>query len=252
MRRGLRVVVLAVLAGVTGMAGIAGVPGVAHAATDATLYASPAGTGDCSSAAAACSLQAAVTEANGDSGDTVVLASGTYTGVALQLNASMSLVAAPGAQPVLDGEGTQTADVIHVNAGPATISGLTVTNGDPGVGNFGSGLTVTGSTFEGNGNGLDSIALTTVTRSTFSSNDGGIDVEGGSMTVTNSTVTASGEGLEVGSGTVTVTGSTFSDNNIGVAREGGSAILGSSLIVGSTQDDCVGSGAGGAHVTDAG
>jgi hypothetical protein len=66
MRRGLRVMVLAVLAGVTGMAGIAGVPGVAHAAPGVTLYASPAGNGDCSSAAAACSLQAAVTEANGD------------------------------------------------------------------------------------------------------------------------------------------------------------------------------------------
>ena len=254
MRRGLRVVVLAVLAGVTGMAGIAGVPGVAHAATDATLYASPAGTGDCSSATAACSLQAAVTEANGDSGDTVVLAGGTYTDVALTLNASMSLIAATGAQPVLDGEGTQTADVIDVNAGPTTIGGLTVTNGNTGVFGFGfgSGLTVTGSTFEGNGEGIDSTVLTTVTRSTFSANDGGINVEGGSMTVTNSTVTASGTGLEVSSGAVTVTGSTFSDNADGVVVEGGSATLGSSLIVGSTQFDCGASASGGAPVTDAG
>jgi hypothetical protein len=126
-----------------------------------------------------------------------VLAGGTYTGVALQLNASMSLVAAPGADPVLDGEGTQTADVIDVNAGPATISGLTVTNGDTGVANFGSGLTVTGSTFEGDGNGLDSIALTTVTRSTFSANDGGIDVEGGSMTVTQREIELGEKGLQV-------------------------------------------------------
>jgi len=133
MRRGLKVVVLAVLAGIMGMAGIAGMPGVARAATGATLYASPAGTGDCSSAAAACSLQAAVTEANGDTGDTVVLAGGTYTGVALTLNASMSLVAAPGA-------------------------GI--------VGN-GSGLTVTASTIEGNGEGISTSSPATVTESTL-------------------------------------------------------------------------------------
>jgi hypothetical protein len=53
MRRGLKVVVLAVLAGAMGMAGIA--------------------------------------EANDDTGDTVVLAGGTCTGVTLTLNASMSL-----------------------------------------------------------------------------------------------------------------------------------------------------------------
>jgi len=112
MRRGLKVVVLAVLAGIMGMAGIAGMPGVARAA---------------------CSLQAAVTEANGDTGDTVVLAGGTYTGVALTLNASMSLVAAPGA-------------------------GI--------VGN-GSGLTVTASTIEGNGEGISTSSPATVTESTL-------------------------------------------------------------------------------------
>jgi hypothetical protein len=95
MRRGLKVVVLAVLAGARGMAGIA--------------------------------------EANGDTGDTVVLAGGTYTGVALTLNASMSLVAAPGA-------------------------GI--------VGN-GSGLTVTASTIEGNGEGISTSSPATVTESTL-------------------------------------------------------------------------------------
>jgi len=95
MRRGLKVVVLAVLAGAMGMAGIA--------------------------------------EANGDTGDTVVLAGGTYTGVALTLNASMSLVAAPGA-------------------------GI--------VGN-GSGLTVTASTIEGNGEGISTSSPATVTESTL-------------------------------------------------------------------------------------
>ena len=83
-----------------------------------------------------------MTEANGDTGDTVVLAGGTYTSVALALNASMSLVAAPGADPVLYGEGRQTNNVIDVNAGLATISGLTVTNGDTGIVGNGSGLTV--------------------------------------------------------------------------------------------------------------
>jgi hypothetical protein len=241
MRRGLSVVLLAAMAGVTGMAGIAGAP-AASAATGVTLYASPAGGGDCSSAAAACSLQAAVTQANGDSGDTVVLAGGTYTGVAVKLTASMSLVAAPGAAPVLDGEGIDTAaDVITAEAGSATISGLTVTGGDIGVAALDSaqGLTVTGSTLEGNGEGIDSTAPATVTGSTISASEGiGLELfEAG--TVTNSTVTGNGAGIQVNGGPVTVTGSTLSDNTgWGVAMTSGNATLGSSLITGNSPADC--------------
>ena len=252
MRRGLRVVVLAVLAGAMGMAGIAGVPGAAHAATGATLYASPAGTGDCSSAAAACSLQAAVTEANGDTGDTVVLAGSTYTSVALALNASMSLVAAPGADPVLYGEGRQTNNVIDVNAGLATISGLTVTNGDTGIVGNGSGLTVTASTIEGNGEGISTSSPATVTESTISGSAGtGIELLA-SMTMTNSTVTGNDNtGVDVEGGTLTATGSTISDNaGFGISPGAvGSMTLGSSLITGNSPANCANASS---SITDAG
>jgi hypothetical protein len=154
-----------------------------------------------------------VTEANGDTGDTVVLAGGTYTSVALALNASMSLVAAPGADPVLYGEGRQTNNVIDVNAGLATISGLTVTNGDTGIVGNGSGLTVTASTIEGNGEGISTSSPATVTESTISGSAGtGIELLA-SMTMTNSTVTGNdNRGVDVEGGTLTATGSTISDN----------------------------------------
>jgi hypothetical protein len=195
MRRGLSVVALAVLAGVTG---IAAVPGVANAAAGVTLYAAPAGTGDCSSAAEACSLPAAVTEANGDSGDTVVLAGGTYTGVALTLNASMSLIAAPGADPVLDGQGQTASTVpIFVAAGATTISGLTVTYGPYAVGTSftAQSLTVAGSTLDGNLDGIQSNVPVTVTRTTISANANAMDVNSGSMTVTNSVASDDSCGL---------------------------------------------------------
>jgi hypothetical protein len=195
MRRGLSVVALAVLAGVTG---IAAVPGVANAAAGVTLYAAPAGTGDCSSAAEACSLPAAVTEANGDIGDTVVLAGGTYTGVALTLNASMSLIAAPGADPVLDGQGQTASTVpIFVAAGATTISGLTVTYGPYAVGTSftAQSLTVAGSTLDGNLDGIQSNVPVTVTGTTISANANAMDVNSGSMTVTNSVASDDSCGL---------------------------------------------------------
>jgi hypothetical protein len=258
MRRRLSVVVLAVLAGVTGMAGIAGVPGVANAATGVTLYASPAGTGDCSSAAAACSLQAAVTEANGDSGDTVVLAGGTYTDVALTLNASMSLIAAPGADPVLWGTSLDADTVpIFVAAGAATISGLTVTNGPYAVGTSytAQSLTVTGSTLEGNIEGIQSGVPVTVTGTTISANSDAMTVTGSSMTVTNSTITGNTNGIYLQEGaSLTMTGSTLSDNKQSGIVGDDQVTLGSSLITDDGLLDCqVGGGEpGSSFVTDAG
>jgi hypothetical protein len=253
MRRGLSVVLLAAMAGVTGITGVAGLAPAASAATGVTLYASPAGDGDCSSAAAACSLQAAVTQANGDSGDTVVLAGGTYTGVALTLNASMSLVAAPGADPVLKGEGLQTANTITAMTGSATISGLTVTNGDAGVAAEDSApeVTVTGSTLSGNGIGIGTATNTaiTVTGSTFSANGTAVAPEG-PATVTNSTFTGNDTGIFVLSSTTTATGITVSGGNgYGiVVSDSGNVTLGSSLITGNSPKDCTVDGT----LTDAG
>jgi phage tail tape-measure protein len=93
-----------------------------------------------------------VSQANADSGDTVVLADGTYTGVDLDLTASMSLIPASGAHPVLAGTGQETASVLSVTAGTVSVSGLTITGGQSAVETFddAGSLTVSGSTLSGN------------------------------------------------------------------------------------------------------
>ena len=250
MRRGLSALVLAAVTGIAGVAGIAGLVPGASAATGVTLYASPAGDGDCSSAAAACSLPSAVAEANGDSGDTVVLADGTYTDVALNLTASMSLVAAPGAHPVLNGQGAHE-NVILVNAGSATISGLAVTNGDSGIqsGPSAQSLTVTGSTLTGNEIGIVAGTGLTLTGSTVADNGTVVQLNQGDATITNSTITGNENGIVMGAGNLTATGMTLADNGgdgLNVEPGDGQVSLGSSLIVGNSPAGCFGS------VTDAG
>lgn len=230
---------VAVAAGLT-MGGLAPPAG---AATGATVYAAPAGTGaDCSSTAP-CSLASAVSQANTDSGDTVVLADGTYTGVDLTLTASMSLTAASGAHPVLTGTGEETANVVSVEAGTVSVSGLTITGGQSGIETFpGAGsLTVSGSTLRGNSTGIEASTSVSVTGSTMAANVGaGLDLPGVSgitASVTNSTITGTdGEGIAVdGEGArLTVIGTTISDNaGSGIVASGDPGIsVGSSVFAG--------------------
>jgi hypothetical protein len=218
MRSGLGVLAaVAVAAGLT-MGGLAPPAG---AATGATVYAAPAGTGaDCSSAAP-CSLTSAVAQANADSGDTVVLAGGTYTGVDLTLTASMSLTAAPGAHPVLTGTGQVTANVLSVQAGTVSVSGLTITGDQSAIETFDDAgtLTVSGSMLSGNSTGIEASTSVSVTGSTMADNVGsGLNLLGApgiTASVTNSTITGTdGYGIVVdGRGALlTVIGTTISDN----------------------------------------
>jgi hypothetical protein len=242
MRRTLGGLAAAVVVGGL-MAG--GLAGTAAAADGATVYAAPAGAGSDCSAAAPCSLDTAVGLANAASGDTVALADGTYTGVALKLQASMSLTAASGAHPVLRGGGTD--DVIDVEAGTASVSGLTVTGGTNGIDTEVTAdmLTVTGSTISGNSSfGVDVGTQATVTGSTIAANGGGLSVgslDGKAISVTNTTITGNdGSGIELdkGSAVVTLVGLTISDNGgfplngDGTGPSGDPVSLGSSLITG--------------------
>ncbi|MEY9931435.1 hypothetical protein ABH926_006084 [Catenulispora sp. GP43] len=107
-----------------------GMPALSHAATAATLYASPTGSGTACSAAAPCSItqaQSAVRSMNSSmSGDIVVqLAGGTYRlSAPLAFNASDSGTnghtviwqAAPGATPVLSGGQQVTGWTLHDSA----------------------------------------------------------------------------------------------------------------------------------------
>ena len=247
MRGGLGVLAaVAVAAGLT-MGGLAPSAG---AATGATVYAAPAGTGaDCSSTAP-CSLASAVAQANADSGDTVVLADGTYTGVDLTLTASMSLTAAPGAHPVLTGTDEETANVVSVKAGTVSVSGLTITGGRSGIEIFpdAGSLTVSGSTLRGNSTGIEASTSVSVTGSTMVANvASGLDLLGTSgmtASVTNSTITGNpADGIDVdGTGALlTVAGTTFSDNGqYGLAVGGDSDVsVGSSVFAGNANKGCV-------------
>jgi hypothetical protein len=232
-------------AGTVASLAVFGLAPPASAATGVTVYAapSPVGTGDCSSSASACSLQAAVAQANNETGDTVVLADGSYAGVALRLTASMSLTAAPGAHPVLTGDGTSADDVILVDAGTVSVSGLTVTGGNIGIETLDAAgpLTVTGSTFTANLVGIEAGTATTVTGSTLSANGScGLQVfSTAGASVTNSTSTGNGNcgiALENGS-SLTAIGDTISDNGTGISSHlssgsGSVVIVGSSVIAG--------------------
>jgi hypothetical protein len=249
MRSGLGVLAaVAVAAGLT-MGGLAPPAG---AATGATVYAAPAGTGaDCSSPAP-CSLASAVAQANADSGDTVVLAGGTYTGVDLTLTASMSLTAAPGAHPVLTGTGT-TGAVIEADAGAVSVSGLTVTGGGIGIVSFhpAGPLTITGSTITGaNGQGIEADTSVAVTGSTIAGSGAeGLALEdqspGATASVTDSTITGNhAVGIKIfkAGPLLTVVGSTISDNDeYGLDLSGDSASsIGSSVIAGNGIANCTG------------
>lgn len=256
MRRGLGFVTAAGIA--AGMA-VFGLAPAASAATDVTLYASPSGstTADCLSAATVCSLSTAIGKANADNnGDTVVLAGGGYSGVALTLTGSMSLTAAPGQSPVLAGTGANNPSTITINSGTVSISGLTVTSGNAGIqtGSAAGPLTVTGSTINSNGIGILAVGNLTVTGSTISNNNGGIELTGAGATVTDSTITGNpGAGITVGAfSSLTTVGVTISGNQYGISDvgPGGEVLNLGSTVITATRQGCASPST--VSVTDAG
>lgn len=187
----------------------------ASAATD-VLYASPSGTGGCTSTSAACSIAAAVTEANGESaGDTVdiELADGTYSiGSTLNIDTTdaLTLEAESGATPVLDGRNSVGVLEIDTSGATVTIDGLTIEHGN--ANGQGGAIYVDGTS-------TVTVENSTVTDNTASVVGGGI-YGGGSTTVEDSTVTdnsvtannAHGAGI-FSSGPLTVEDSTVSGNH---------------------------------------
>lgn len=205
------------------------------------------GDGLCLTAAADCTLRAAVQEANelGGGPHTIALAAGVvYTLTRLGSGedaastgdldiAANVIVTVPGGHAVVEGRSGWDDRIFHVLAGVTTeFNGLDIRHGAiaAGAGIFSNAdrLTVTTSTVSGNyasaGGGIYNFGggTLTVTNSTVSGNSagygGGIyNFGGGTVTVTNSTVsgnTASGDGGGIvnGSGTLTLTNSTVSGN----------------------------------------
>lgn len=214
----------------TASAGLVAAGAGPAAAAPAVLYAASAaaGTGDCSTAANACTLATALGDVAPDGAIELVtpgadapashyVGNWTISTAGTSASATVTIEAAPGlaSPPILDGN--ETAGVLTVPAGEyVALSGLTITGGKAGVLN-GGGLnnsgtaTVTDCTFTGdsaalggaidNGDGLfGGTGSLTVTDSTFTDNHGYFDGA------------AISGGNNGGGGTITVTGSTFTDN----------------------------------------
>jgi hypothetical protein len=195
---------------------------------------------------------------------------GTITvGSTLSINETTT-IAGPGAN-LLTISGGNAVEIFDINVGvTATISGLTIANGNAGSGLVGGGiasysgsaLTVSNCTFSGNtasanGGIFNDEGTLTVNNSTFSGNTagvqgGGIYNFGGPLTVTNSTFSGNTAALQGGGiyelgGTLAVSNSTVSANAAGfgggITNNTGNMTLSNDIVAGNTsRDDCSGCG----------
>ena len=198
--------------------------------------------GVCATASGACTLRAAIMEANALPGaDTIVVPAGTYaltlagrdeddaaTGD-LDINDDVTIQGAGSANTILDGNGL---DRFFDNLAGTTISGVTIRNGNPGSGPTGhhggaifngdlltlSDVVITGNTAEMAGAGIANIGTLTITNVTLSGNTagttgGGLDNAGGAA-LTN--VTVSGNSASQGGG-IASTGDELDLTNVTVS-----------------------------------
>jgi hypothetical protein len=207
-------------------------------------FASPAGSGSCLSAAAACSIASAVTLAESSTGAvTISLAAGTYSlsgapGVLISggTEYSMTLDGAGEGATVLAGDGSDSL-VRLSNSAPVTLENLKLENGGPAS---------TGSNcYAGYGEDLcaDNSTATLIDVTATSTASGGgdsaiVNAFGGDLVVEGSTVSggvdASGVGLQaglVGGSNALIEDSTIEDNALaGVAVDSSTADIESSTL----------------------
>jgi hypothetical protein len=224
--------------------------GTAEAATYTVTNTNDSGVG---------SLREAISQANGTVGvaDTIEFEAGLSGAIVLTTGPLPTItdeltISGPGAG-VLTVSGNSTVRVFNIATGVTiSISGLTISNGNAGLGggisNAGT-LMVTNSTLSGNSaTGAGGIfnagtATLTITDSMFtgnsaSSSGGGIiNSLGGELTINNSTFSdnsgPSGGGI-INLGALTIIGSTFSGNSAPSGNGGGIVNVGSLTITGST------------------
>ena len=190
------------------------------------------GNGTCADAAGACSLRAAISEANALAGaDTITIPAGTYTqtlaganedvnaGGDLDITSPITINGAAAATTIIQGNAAQNAGterVFHVvgaGATAVTINAVTIENGkalDATDGGRGGGIKIDGQTIN-----------FTLTNSTVRNNNA--DTRGG--------------GLSINKGNLTVTGCTFTGNQAGSAFGTGGA--GGAILVDSQDNMAV-------------
>jgi CSLREA domain-containing protein len=261
---------LAVAAAVLALALVAAGAAQRAAAADRTFTVNvPADTDDanpddglCADANGACSLRAAVEQANTLSGTTAIMVpAGTYTLLEgeLSLSGNVEIVGAGARTTTIDQESGQRA--LEIASGTTVVSGVTIANGrtildgnenNAGVGGGAyvdgsatldlTGVTVRDNTAESSGGGIDSNGSLNVVDSTIADNTadgsggnhigGGIDDFGSALTITNSTIadntaTAQGGGVLAASD-ATLVNDTIADNTSGSG--GGVFVYGSSTV----------------------
>ena len=195
------------------------------------------GDGRCEDSGGACSLRAAVQEANAFAGpDTIQLGAATYvlSGAAgddlalsgdLDITGDLTLTGAGTASTIIDGGGVdRVLDIDPSGAGVSvTISNLTVRGGNA-AGQAGGGI-----------RNLGTLSLSNVTLAANSSgvNGGGL-LNLGTLTLTNTTVSGNTAGTDgggiynSGGGTLTITASTLSGNSANSAGRNGGGIFNAS------------------------
>ena len=195
------------------------------------------GDGICADSGGACSLRAAVQEANALAGpDTIQLGAATYvlSGAAgddlavsgdLDITGDLTLTGAGTASTIIDGGGVdRVLDIDPSGAGVSvTISNLTVRGGNA-AGQAGGGI-----------RNLGTLSLSNVTLAANSSgvNGGGL-LNLGTLTLTNTTVSGNTAGTDgggiynSGGGTLTITASTLSGNSANSAGRNGGGIFNAS------------------------
>lgn len=218
--------------------------------------------GLCLDANGACSLRAAVEQANALSGTTaIILPAGTYTlrEGELSIAGNVEILGAGARTATIDQQSGQRA--LEIVSGTTVVSGVTITGGrtiidgnehNAGVGGGAyvdgsatldlTGVTVSDNTAESSGGGIDSNGSLNVVDSTIADNTadgsgglhigGGIDDFGSALTITNSTIAdntapAQGGGVLAASD-ATLVNDTIADNTSGSG--GGVFVYGSSTV----------------------
>jgi CSLREA domain-containing protein/uncharacterized repeat protein (TIGR01451 family) len=144
-----------------------------------------------------CSLREAITAANADSGDTVVVPAGDYTLATTELTVSSSMTIMGSGSGVSVIHAPPNTRVLEMTGGTVTISGVTITGGSVG------GAEATGAGIEKTGGAL-TLVNSAVTGNTANSNASG----------------PRGGGIDNPSGDLTITGSTISDNHLVSTSQG--------------------------------
>jgi CSLREA domain-containing protein/uncharacterized repeat protein (TIGR01451 family) len=178
-----------------------------------------------------CSLREAITAANADSGDTVVVPAGIYALATSELTVSASMTISGAGAGISVIQAAPNRRVLEMSAGTVTISGLTITGGNiggaeptgAGIEKTGGSLTVMNSAVSGN----------TATSEAAGPRGGGIDNPFGDLTIVQSTIAdnqlvsttqdTAGGGIYDGDSTanLTITGSRITGNTSGHGDGGG-------------------------------